>query len=161
MGACIHLFFFSHQRIYIVLFGIFVLLKIWERVPVKPKSVKETKSETPQSLPDTMAARVINHRHLADKVLEYTVEIHQELVVIPGQRLLLSLEDTNGTFNRAYSVVDWEIDDGRTLLTFVAKIIGGRGTSVLATVKIGDTLHVKGIYGKFILHPTDAPKVFI
>ena len=41
------------------------------------------------------------------------------------------------------------------------KLIEGRGTSVLAQMKIGDEFLLKGIYGKFILQETDTPKVFI
>jgi ferredoxin-NADP reductase len=144
-----------------VVFGIFVLLKIREWIPVKGQPTVLEKAETSKDIPDTMAARVINHRHLTPQVLEYTVEIRQELSVIPGQRALFSREDKDGKFNRAYSIADREIDEGKTLLTFTVKIGGGRGTTLLSAVKIGDTLYVKGIFGKFVLQQTDLPKVFI
>ena len=71
----------------------YLLLKIWERRPVKVKPVGEIKSEPVKSVPSLMAARVINHGMLTDHVLELVVEVHQELVVLPGQWALFSFTD--------------------------------------------------------------------
>jgi hypothetical protein len=69
------------------------VLKILEWMPVKAKPAVTQKSEPSPSMPAAMAARVINHRHLTEHVLEYTVEVRQELSVIPGQRALFSFTD--------------------------------------------------------------------
>ncbi len=93
LAASIHLFFFSHDLTYLVIFFVYLLLKIWERRPVKVKPVGEIKSEPVKSVPSLMAARVINHGMLTDHVLELVVEVHQELVVLPGQWALFSFTD--------------------------------------------------------------------
>ena len=68
LGACIHLFFFSHSRRYIVLFVVFVIIKLLERKKVKPPVAVAQPSSQPveTAVPDTISAKVINHRHLTE-----------------------------------------------------------------------------------------------
>lgn len=51
--------------------------------PVKP--VAQT--------PEGMKAKIINRKMLTHDILELTLEVHEELKIIPGQRALLMLQD--------------------------------------------------------------------
>jgi ferredoxin-NADP reductase/DMSO/TMAO reductase YedYZ heme-binding membrane subunit len=160
LWACIHLYFVSHSRGYIILFVVFVALKIVEWKKVNP-TILHQPAKPVEQIPDWMKAKIINHKLLTHDVLELTIEVHEELKIIPGQRALLVLKDAQWYFNRSYSIVDYDVDEGTTLFVLAIKLVGGRGTTFLSQMKIGAELLVKWIYGKFILQDTDAPKVFI
>jgi hypothetical protein len=40
-----------------------------------------------------MKARIINRKMLTHDILELTLEVHEELKIMPGQRALLMLQD--------------------------------------------------------------------
>lgn len=160
LGACLHLFFLEYERSYLITFIIFVVLKTWERWPRKtPASTPQAKTTT--AIPDGIKARIINRKLVAQDVLELTLDVREQLKIMPGQRALLTLHDKDWYFNRSYSLVDYDIDENSSLFVLIIKLSWGRGTSLLANTKIGDELLLKGIYGKFVLQETDLPKIFI
>lgn len=113
----------------------------------------------PSSLIQT---KVINHTLLTPQVMELVVEANQSVTIIPGQRALFVLHDEQGDFNRAYSLVDQDTDNDKTMMTFVIKLIpNGRAAKLREAITLGDTLNIKGIYGHLALQATLAPKVFI
>ena len=160
LWACIHLYFFSHSRRYIVLFVAFIILKIWERRPKKIQAIVQPVKPVVQ-IPEGMKARIINRKLLTHDILELTLEVHEELKIIPGQRALLMLKDAQWYFPKSYSIVDFDVDEGTTLFVLGIKLVGGRWTALLSQVKIGDELLMKWVFGEFMLQATDAPKVFI
>lgn len=163
--ASIHLFFFERNRGFLVLFGVFVVLKIREWKPMKKNiSAVVTPPMPPQATspaPTEIDAKIINHTLLTHDVMELVIDVRQELDITPGQWALLTLQDTQWTFNRAYSIVDYDVDQWSTMIVLVVKLINGRWTSLLQNVHIGDTIKLKGVYGKFMLQQTDTPKFFI
>ncbi|MCX6822777.1 MAG: FAD-binding oxidoreductase [candidate division SR1 bacterium] len=160
LGACLHLFFLQHDRTYIIVMIVYAGLKIWERRPQRIQAVVK-QAEPGEAIPDVMRARIINRKLLTQDILELTLDVNQELKILPGQRVMLRFKDAEGDVERAYSIVDFDVDQGSTLFVLAIKLVSGRGTTDLAAMKIGDELGLKGIYGKFVLQATDAPKVFI
>ena len=99
---------------------------------------------------------------LTDNVIELTVETYKEVKVIPGQWALLSFEDEQWIFQRAYSIVDQDTDNEKTMLIFAIKLLeNGRWAAVIRGMHIGDKVNIKGIFGHFVLQDTQLPKVFI
>jgi ferredoxin-NADP reductase len=81
---------------------------------------------------------------LTDAVLELTVETYQEVKVIPGQWALFLFEDEQGPFQRAYSIVDQDTDNEKTMLIFAIKLSNnGRGAAVLKNLHIGNDILLK------------------
>ena len=113
------------------------------------------------TISNMMRARIINHKLLTPDVLELTVDVNQELKITPGQRAMVHMKDAEGEFERAYSIVDFDVDQGSTLFVLAIKLIGGRWSTHIAAMKIGDEFLLKWIYGKFFLQTNDGPKVFI
>ena len=68
-------------------------------------------------------AKIINRQMLTDDVLELTIETYKEVSVIPGQWALLVFNDEQGQFQRAYSIVDQDTDNEKTMLIFAIKLI--------------------------------------
>ena len=123
--ASLHLFFLGHDRSYIIVLIIYIGLKVWERRPRKTKPIIP-QAKPKESIPDAMKARIINHKTLTQDIVEFTIEVHEELKIIPGQRALFTLQDKDGNFNRTYSIVDYDVDQGSTLFFIAVKLIGGR-----------------------------------
>jgi ferredoxin-NADP reductase len=160
LGACLHLFFLQHDRTYIIVMIIYAGLKVWERRPQKSQAVVK-QAEPGKPIPDLIKARIINRKLLTQDILELTLDVNQELKIIPGQRVMLRFKDAEGYVERAYSIVDFDVDQWSTLFVLAIKLSGGRWTSDLAAMKIGDEIWLKWIYGKFVLQAGDASKVFI
>lgn len=158
--ACLHIFFVEYERSYIILLALYIGLKIWERWPKKQQTVVQPMKPAEQ-IPEGMMAKIINRKMLTYNILELTLEVHQELKIIPGQWALLTLKDNEWYFNRPYSIVDFDVDEGSTMIILVVKLINGRWTSLLQQTHIGDSINIKGIYGTFILQNNDLPKIFI
>lgn len=107
-------------------------------------------------------AKVINRQMLTDNVIELTIETYQEVQVIPWQWALFLFEDEQWPFQRAYSIVDFDTDNEKTMLVFAVKLSeSGRWASVLKRTFIGSEVVIKGVFGHFILQDTQTPKVFI
>ena len=68
-------------------------------------------------------AKIINRTMMTDDVLELTIETYQEVNVIPGQWALFVFNDEQGQFQRAYSIVDHDTDNEKTMLIFAIKLI--------------------------------------
>lgn len=160
VGACLHIFFIEYERSYIILLALYIGLKIWERIPKKQQAIVQPVTPVAQ-IPEGMKARIINRKMLTHDILELTLEVHEELKITAGQRALLMLQDAQWYFNRPYSIVDFDVDEGTTLFVLAIKLVWGRWTTVLSQVNIGDELLMKGIFGKFVLQPTLTTKVFI
>jgi len=106
--------------------------------------------------------KVINRQMLTENVIEITIETYQEVKVIPGQWALFMFQDQEGPFQRAYSIVDRDTDNEKTMLIFAIKLSeDGRGASVLKKISIGDEVMIKWVFWHFILQDTQFPKVFI
>ncbi len=99
---------------------------------------------------------------LTDNIIELTIETHKEVQVIPWQWALFLFEDEQGPFQRAYSIVDYDTDNEKTMLIFAIKLSEkGRWWAVLKKTHIGSEVFIKGIYWHFVLQDTQFPKVFI
>ena len=99
---------------------------------------------------------------LTDTVLELTIETYQEVKVLPGQWALFLFDDKEGPFQRAYSIVDQDTDNERTMLVFAIKLsTNGRGSAMLRNLHIGNDVVLKWIFGTFVLQDTQLSKVFI
>ena len=107
-------------------------------------------------------AKIINRQMLTDDVLELTIETYKEVAVMPWQWALLVFNDEQGQFQRAYSIVDQDTDNEKTMLIFAIKLIeNGRWSTALKHTAIGDEISLKGIFWHFMLQNTPNPKVFI
>lgn len=81
---------------------------------------------------------------LTEKVIELTIETYQEVKVIPGQWALFLFEDEQGPFQRAYSIVDQDTDNEKTMLIFAIKLSEmGRGATMIKNLHIGDEVMIK------------------
>lgn len=111
---------------------------------------------------EAMKAKIINRQMLTDNVIELTIETYQEMKIIPGQWVLFMFTDDQGDFQRAYSIVDQDTDNEKTMLIFAIKLLeNGRGSVAIKNLHIGHELTIKWPFGHFILHDTASPKVFI
>lgn len=84
-------------------------LKIWERRPQRIQAVVK-QAEPGEAIPDVMRARIINRKLLTQDILELTLDVNQELKILPGQRVMLRFKDAEGDVERAYSIVDFDVD---------------------------------------------------
>jgi len=99
---------------------------------------------------------------LTDTVLELTIETYQEVKIIPGQWALFLFEDEEGPFQRAYSIVDQDTDNEKTMIIFAIKLsTNGRGSATLKNLHIGNDVVLKWVFGNFVLQETQLSKVFI
>jgi ferredoxin-NADP reductase len=99
---------------------------------------------------------------LTESVIELTIETYQEIKVIPGQWALFQFEDKQGAFQRAYSIVDQDTDNEKTMLIFAIKLLEkSRSSDTIRDIHIGNEIVLKGIFGHFVLQNTESPKVFI
>lgn len=107
-------------------------MKIWEHWPKKTcLSGRQVQAivqpvKPVEQIPEGMQARIINRKMLTHDILELTLEVHEELKIIPGQRALLMLKDAQGYFPKSYSIVDFDVDEGTTLFVLGIKLVGGR-----------------------------------
>ena len=107
-------------------------------------------------------AKVINRQMLTEHVMEFTIEINQEVKVIPGQWALFLFEDEQGSFQRSYFIVNQDINNEKTILIFAIKLSDhGRGSTIIRKTGIGSEVIIKGIFGNFIVQHTQLPKVFV
>lgn len=74
------------------MFVVFIILKIWEHWPKKIQAIVQPVKPAVQ-IPEGMKVRIINRKMLTHDILELTLEVHEELKIIPGQRALLMLQD--------------------------------------------------------------------
>ena len=107
------------------MFIVYAGLNIWERRPQKSQAVMK-QAEPTKIIPNLMRTRIINRKFLTPDILELTLDVNQELTILPGQRVMLHLKDAAGEFERAYSIVDFDVDQGSTLFVLAIKLIGGR-----------------------------------
>lgn len=167
IGAGIHIFLLKQDWSILILLLIYSVLKFFEwkkkapLISVSTPVSKDIPNSTHQD-PIPLTWKIINHRQLTYDVVEFTLETNQEVSVLPGQRALFQFSDEQGSFNRAYSIVEHDTDNEKTVLIFAIKILPeGRSWKILQQLKIGDFIIIKWVYGKFVLQKTQAPKVFI
>ncbi len=91
-----------------------------------------------------------------------TIELIIETVVFlqskPGQFVSFHWQDEEGMFVRSYSIAEAEGNS----FTFLIKLSEpGRWTSVLKSLKVWETIRIRGVFGKFLLQETENPKIFI
>jgi len=111
---------------------------------------------------EPIKAKVINRQMLTDNVLELTIETYTEVNVIPGQWAMFLFKDEQWPFQRAYSLVDQDTDNEKTMMIFAIKISdNGRWATAIKKLHIADEITIGGIFGQFILQDTQLPKVFI
>ena len=107
-------------------------------------------------------AKVINRQMLTDKVLELTIETYTEVNVVPGQWAMFLFEDEQWLFQRAYSLVDQDTDNEKTMMIFAIKVSdNGRWATAIKKIHIADEVTISGIFGQFTLQDTQLPKIFI
>lgn len=113
------------------------------------------------SLPEIMIGKIVGYRMMTYDVLELILSLPEELPYKPGQRGLLSYPN-DVPLKRAYSIVEYAKRNEWIELTFAIKLLpDGKGSQVLKTMKIGDTLELVMISGHFVLQDTPNYKVFI
>lgn len=111
---------------------------------------------------DWIRAKVINRQALTENIIELTIETYHELQVVPWQWALFLFEDEQWPFQRAYSMVDQDTDNEKTMLVFIIKLLEGwRWSTILRKTTIGSEVIIKWVYGRFVLQDTQLPKVFI
>lgn len=93
---------------------------------------------------EAMKAKIINRQMLTENVIELTIETYQEMKIIPGQWVLFMFTDDQGDFQRAYSIVDQDTDNEKTMLIFAIKLLeNGRGSVAIKNLHIGQELTIK------------------
>jgi ferredoxin-NADP reductase/rubredoxin len=101
---------------------------------------------------------VVSHTLLTQDVLELSLRVESNIKILPGQYAILVLEDFDGTFKRAYSVVEYK----NNTLTFAIKLDSTwRWGKALTNLQVWEIVKMQGVYGEFILQNTLHPKVFI
>jgi ferredoxin-NADP reductase len=111
---------------------------------------------------EQVAGKIFHYQMITPQVLELVLEVPQIFPFIPGQWILLGYQDGQGSFKRAYSIVNHEIKNEKMYITLCIKLLeNGRGSTILKNKKIWDAIEVNGINGHFKLQDTDVPKVFI
>lgn len=107
-------------------------------------------------------AKLINRQMLTDNVIELTIETYKEVKVIPWQWALFLFEDEQWPFQRAYSIVDQDTDNEKTMMIFAIKLTeNGRWGVAISKTHIGDEVLLKWVFWHFLLQDTQLPKVFI
>lgn len=172
----VHIFLLnpSENWTYILILIIYFTLKCFERkkkkIPVslqieKPITKMDTMIETPvQKAPEIILipSKIIKKQSLNPTIIEFTLEIRQKLKIIPWQWVLVSLQDDQWVFFRAYSVAEHEIEDDKSIITLIIKIKEtGRASNVFKNISIWEKIPIKWVFWNFILDPNDRPKVFI
>ena len=161
IGASIHIFLLGKDPTTLIVLFVYIVLKYFEWKKAKPisgvtptpvptptvtpvQSTPPVQTPTPPAPPALIQTKVINHRMLTHDVMELTLETNQAVTVIPGQRALFQLTDTEGQFNRSYSIVDDDTDNDKTVLIFAIKLNPeGRASKVFQAIKIGDRFPIK------------------
>jgi ferredoxin-NADP reductase len=93
---------------------------------------------------EPIQAKIINRQMLTEQVMELTIETYQEVKVLPGQWALFVFEDEQGIFQRAYSIVDQDTDNEKTMLIFAIKLSPlGRSSAALKKFHIGDEMTIQ------------------
>lgn len=102
--------------------------------------------------------KVVNYKMLTPNVLELWIKINENINVLKWQYAILTLNDFDWEFNRAYSVVSYKDN----ILTFRIKLKDTwRWSRKLMNTKIWDTIKIKWIYWDFVIKDTNNQKVFI
>ena len=114
--------------------------------------------ETPQAVFTWYLSKIIWYVLLTPDVLELTLQLDSALSILPWQYILLSLKDFDGEFTRSYSIVE---NTWNTIKLWIKIKDIGRWWRTLKTLKLWDTLKIKGVYGNFVLKNTNNPKVFV
>lgn len=100
----------------------------------------------------------MGHTYLNPTTLELIIETVDQLVSLPGQFVSFLWQDELGQFTRSYSIVS----QNQKQFTFTIKLSDlGRGAKILKSLSIGTEIEISGVFGKFLLTGSNAPKVFI
>ena len=114
--------------------------------------------DVPQALFSWYLAKIVWYVMLTLDVLELTLKLDTSLTIIPWQYVLITLKDFDGEFTRAYSIVENTWD---TIKLWIKVRDAWRWWRTLKSLKVWDTLKIKGVYGNFVLKNTPNPKVFV
>ncbi len=107
-------------------------------------------------------AKIINRQMLTDDIIEITIETYKEAKITPWQWGLFLFEDEKWPFERAYSIIDQDTDNEKTMIIFAIKLIGDdRWYTAIRKTRIGNEIHLKWIFWHFILQDTPVAKVFV
>ncbi len=121
---------------------------VWKKdfIPIYENEEKEIQS------------KVIDKTFLTDDVVELVIETEKTLQSKPGQFAKIILQDRDGKFKRAYSIVN----QSKNRLTFCIKALETwRWGKIIRKLKKWDEITIEGIFWNFILKETENPKVFI
>ncbi len=77
---------------------------------------------------------------------------------LPGQYVSLSFKDSQGDFQRSYSIVSGT--DSEFVLA-VKLVPSGRGSKAISLLEKGDSVEYFGGMGHFVLKNSPSPKVFV
>ena len=101
---------------------------------------------------------VVWYEMLTDDVLELSLKVNSDIDVLKWQYAILTLNDFDWDFSRAYSIVKSE----NNILTFWIKVKDiWRWGRTLKNLKLWSAIKIKWIYWEFVLKDTTNPKVFI
>ncbi len=105
-----------------------------------------------------IAVEIVEKKMLNATTLELSIETKKKLPSLPGQFVSFLWEDALGKFVRSYSIAKHK----GNIFTFLIKIdANGRGGKILQKIEKWDTVHIRWVFGKFILKNTKRPKIFI
>ncbi len=103
-------------------------------------------------------SEIVSLNYLTNDVIELKIDTKKDLDYTSGQFLNFAMKDSEGEFNRSYSIANKEWN----IYTFLIKLTEfWRSGILLRTKKVWDKLNYNMISGKFVLKNTANPKVFI
>lgn len=109
-----------------------------------------------------MLWNIVSYQMLNNDVLELILDIPAILPYKPGQRALLSYNEPSAPLKRAYSIAEYKIIGDHCQITLAIKLFEtSKSSAHLRWFKVWDSVEVGGIFGHFVLHETDNPKIFI
>jgi ferredoxin-NADP reductase/ferredoxin len=103
-------------------------------------------------------AEVAEKTMLSESVMELSLKAAINGTYKPGQYVTVRFKDDVGSFNRAYSIVDYK--NGMMTLC-VTLLKEGRGSSFFANYSVGSAVEITDPKGAFGVCDTENPKVFI
>lgn len=96
--------------------------------------------------------------YLTEDVIELKVDVKKDFSYVSGQFITFAFTDSNGDFNRSYSIAN---KVGTQYMFLIKLKKDGRAWIAFKTMKVWDSLKFTTIAGNFKLLDTPKPKVFI
>lgn len=101
---------------------------------------------------------ITQFEYLTEDVIELKVDVKKDFPYVSGQFITFAFTDTNGDFNRSYSIAN---KIGTEYMFLIKLKKDGRAWMAFKTMKVGGDLKFTTIAGNFQLLNTPNPKVFI